>query len=293
MPKINKSKTNKKSAFTLVELSTVLLVIGALIGFVASASYVLDKTKLIVEKVSDLRYNSVVDKDNLALWMDATSEDAFDAIPGNGDPVIQWKDINPKNSSPGIFTVHIGSPTYRTDGINGKPAIEFDGNDGLVMPHSSELALIGDMTFFAVFSVDSVSRPGSVIVSKTLGSSSRPYDFNVYTNFMNFWVGNGVTETRPMFTTNYISQAGAGYIVAFTKKPSEATVHINGILHDTKSWSQTGADAGTPLYIGVRGANNSVYMDGKIGEVIMFNRAVTDKERGEITDYLKEKWDIS
>ena len=45
--------------------------------------------------------------------------------------------------------------------------------------------------------------------------------------------------------------------------------------------------------MGVRGANNSVYMDGKIGEMIIYDRDLTDEERGIVTDYLKEKWGIS
>lgn len=38
------------------------------------------------------------------------------------------------------------------------------------------------------------------------------------------------------------------------------------------------------------GANRSRYLDGKIGEIIIFDRVVTTKERLSIEAYLIKKW---
>lgn len=284
-------KFNKK-AFSVVEVAVMIVFVGIVVASITKGKGLINATNSIFAQIATS--NSVVgDMEGVALWVETVSNDSFDPVPSDGGSIGQWKDLHPNNPSASTFTVSHGSPTYRASGINGRPAIEFDGNDGFMTAHSSALALIGDMTFFVVFSVDSTSRPGSVFVSKTVGNSSRPYDFNVYNNYLNFWVGNGVTETRPIFTTNSVSQADTGYIFSFTKHPTTATLHINGTLFDTKSWTQTGADGATPLYIGIRGAINAVGMDGKIGEIIMFNRALTDEEREDVDDYLKAKWGIS
>ena len=74
----------------------------------------------------------------MALWLDA---DQPGVAYENNDPVTEWKDRSGNNND---FTSS-GSPTFKTNQVNGLPAIEFNGSDDF-MDASSKVIPIGAKT---------------------------------------------------------------------------------------------------------------------------------------------------
>jgi prepilin-type N-terminal cleavage/methylation domain-containing protein len=129
-----------RKAFSLIELSIVIIVVLVLITGLIKSSSLIYKTKLLSAR-SRTQNSPVSSINNLVLWMEATTEGAIlntnnSNNVSDGDYVLSWTDINAQMPFPLVFTSSSGSyPIYRKDATNGIPAIEFDGvNDYLDTP---------------------------------------------------------------------------------------------------------------------------------------------------------------
>ena len=120
-------KTNSKvRAFSLIELSIVILIIGILIAGVTQGSRILSQAKL--NNARTLTKSSPVSSiKNLALWVESTSEESFsDDNTEDGQEILTWYDLNPQTSAKNDFTGTTGTaPLYKTNIINGLPAAYF------------------------------------------------------------------------------------------------------------------------------------------------------------------------
>ena len=135
-------KNNFKKAFSLIEISIVILVVGILIAGISKG----------LDLVNDMRIataRALTDKapmfgmENLELWLETTSENSlatgttsFTNVknPLNNDRIGRWNDINPTLIDPNYKNHAVQGdinfqPLYVQDGINGLPALLFDGVD--------------------------------------------------------------------------------------------------------------------------------------------------------------------
>lgn len=148
MPKVN------RSAFTLIELSIVLIIIGLLASGVIAGKLLIDKAKLASARAATK--SSVVPQiENLVLWLDAASEESLrdnndNIIENDGVDVKTWSNINPQRGSKNDATQTDpdDQPTYRTSAFNGLPTLEFDGSedwldlsDSLINPQYESITL--------------------------------------------------------------------------------------------------------------------------------------------------------
>ena len=123
----------KKTAFSLIELSIVILIIGILIAGVTQSSRLIREIRFAgaqsITQSSDIA--SIAD---LAIWLETTSEKSFTtARPEDGDAIQTWNDINPKISDTlktNAIQATLGNrPIYKAGAINNLPALRFDGVD--------------------------------------------------------------------------------------------------------------------------------------------------------------------
>ena len=155
---------NFKKAFSLIELSIVVLIIGILIAGITSGSRLVRNSKLAsaaqFTKSSDV--NSIPD---LVLWLEPTMPNSFaidpasstgslEALPGSNynkltdknnanyikdtdypsdlDYISRWNDINPRATSKKSVVQDYNSnrPRYVANAINGLPALRFNIETG-------------------------------------------------------------------------------------------------------------------------------------------------------------------
>jgi prepilin-type N-terminal cleavage/methylation domain-containing protein len=137
----------KKSfkAFSLVELSVVIIIIGILITGVTQGSRLIDESRIKVAKslTANSRINSL---ESLILWYEPVLDSSFvkgEAV--DGKVISQWNDNNPQNSTrlnakaaqatdsskitynmvSGANSTNTSGPTYVEDGINHIPTLRF------------------------------------------------------------------------------------------------------------------------------------------------------------------------
>jgi len=148
---------NPKSstAFSLVEISVVILVIGILIAGVSQGIDLYQDTKLATAR--SLTTNSRVGRiDGLVLWLETTSLSSFDSIESKvNSKITNWLDINPFSDKKINFvqSTQDSKPTLKISSKSDLPILYFDGNDFFSSVNnvsSNDLTKLGDLTIFFV-----------------------------------------------------------------------------------------------------------------------------------------------
>ncbi len=289
------NSTNHKKAFSLIELSIVVLIIGILIAGVTQGSRVLDKARL--SNARTLTQSSPVNSiKGLTLWLETTTEKSFDESKAE-DSIGQenWYDINPQSISKFTLTQSTSGsrPTYTDAAINNLPALYFDGsNDYYEIPYTPDLNP-NKFTIFSVVKVLAVSGYHSIYTSR--GASGLGY--MLYVNSSNNWeawygLGGSLFEESEDDGSLVLNE---NTLITTQYNGSTVTLGRNGEQKDTDDIS-IAFNIDKPLRIG-SGATESTtpdfYFNGYIAEIIIFNRALKNEEQESIENYLIKKWGIS
>jgi prepilin-type N-terminal cleavage/methylation domain-containing protein len=264
---------NKSRAFSLIELSIVILIIGILIAGVTQGSRLLRQAKLSSAQTLT-KSSPVAGIPGLVIWFEPTLDESFpSADADDGAPITSWNDINPQTSEKSFLQPSIGTDfTYSANsGPNGLPSIFSAGGDALaasgpiVTPNNK-------FTFFAVYQTTISSGSSSQILVNNawqyeLSSSNQR---KIYLNAMANAVG-GTASTN----AEVISIVGNG---------SQASTYVNS-LSDIPSSTFPLSTPTSPFTIG-EGWN------GYISEIIYFDHVLKTEERQSIEEYLEKKYGI-
>ncbi len=291
-----KSKFGQRFAFSLIELSIVILVIGILVIGITQGSRIMREAKL--KGARSLTISSPVNSiSNIIFWVDSASEKSFGANVGNGSAITTWYDLNPQNSIKNNATA-AGLPTYTANVVNGLPVVRFEDDDGsndFVAFNGSSLA----MSNYTIFLV--AARRSNQNVNLALGGTA------VVGAFINLHVGFYLNGT-PRFRWAHFSDGGSGtdyvdyavpvYSVPIFQIHSMTFNSGNGRVYYENSIQRASintAGAKTPLssWAGASiGRFDTNYFDGDVAEVIIFNKQLSNKERQSVEQYLSQKWGI-
>lgn len=291
-----------KSAFSLIEVSVVILIIGILIAGVSQSAKMMQKFRLSTA-VTLTKSSPVAGIKNLVVWWEATSEESFlNSECENNQKVSTWYDTNPRSIEKysAVQATSGNQPTYIAEAINNLPALKFDGSATyLKVPYSANLNP-DSFTIFAVVKTVGTTNHGAIISSR----ASTPVDpanlgYIIYAtpaNTYQTWVGNlnwgGVgtpSATLVLNKTNVLSTTAGSSLV---------NLYNNGATVLGSPFSQTMAVNNNPsreLRIGA-GKNEALVPDyfysGYIGELIIFDRVLLNEERKAIEAYLGKKWGV-
>ena len=91
-------KLINNKAFSLIELSIVILIIGILVAGVTQSSRLIKAMK--IQSAKSLTVSSPVPSfKNVTLWLESTLSESFDSAEAQDQLQIStWKDINPQSS---------------------------------------------------------------------------------------------------------------------------------------------------------------------------------------------------
>ncbi len=335
-------KNNFKKAFSLIEISMVILIVGILIAGISKG----------LDLVNDMRIataRALTDKapmfgmENLEMWLETTSENSlatgtasFTNVknPSDKQPIGRWNDINPTLIDPNYKNHAVQGninfqPLYVQDGINGLPALLFDGFDDSLDATNGKTNF-SEFTIFLILNpkfksntigysnVINISCSGNVIACRKL-SSSTGYSTNYQGGNPTVWIWITFNSTtfNPTFTYTQSNERAAygdvmslSYSVPFTKdipRIAEVNHGNNQVKVFISSQPITTSTNHLPLLTGpsyldfrigtqkfngdLSGFNNRNYK-GLIGEIILFGRSLNDQETLLIKNYLSEKWRI-
>lgn len=225
-------------------------------------------------------YSSPPSSAGQVLWLDAN--DCTTISLASGGTVTKWADKSGRGYDVSQSTSGY-RPVYTTNVLNSKPIIRFDGTDDVLTNTSfmnfTNITMIGvgkynsgDTTqAIAEVSTNTTNR-GALLFYETADSKFRSWDGTMDSTVY--------TETLPV--THIFSGVSDG---------TNDYYYVDGSLKQSVA-SGTLTSTTDRVHIGQLVSATTYAMKGDIGEVLVYDRALTNSERESVESYLASKWDI-
>lgn len=293
----------KKSykAFSLVEVSIVLLIISLIIAAITLGNSLSQKSKISTAR--SLTENSpVAEIPNLISWFETTRDGSVISAtngnnPDNNDAISDWININPQLTTSFALSQATSNlqPSYIQNSINGLPAIKFDGTND----YFSGLNSMGQS--FSLFVVLKTASPGtgaigdegwattSIINSDVAFTANDIMPLTIGAGKLKFFTGDSNSTLTSATSVNNNAPHIANVIRDITA--GTKTIFIDGINDATGSGGQKLLLDNPVIEVG----GNSLdvkYYDGFLGEIIIYNRNLNTEERKAVENYLGKKWGV-
>ena len=281
-------KNSSKTAFSMIELSIVAVVISLLVGLSITANRMSTNAKL-ANAQSLTKSSPVNDIDGLTLWFETTMPQSIkNTEADDGKTVSTWYDLSTNK-----FNVSGGTATYKENTIGGLPTLYFGSALTRTNVAIKDLVQNNQAT---IFTVHTYAAPSAELIywqyDTLLDTSKWRFSINPYglTNIIFDFGGDGNCCTGA-FRTRWILNSDITkipHILSFVKSPSNGAIVMDGTTQFTETKIGTfgsAYSASSTLNIG-RGASY-------VGEIIVFNRALSKEERKDVEQYLSKKWGIA
>lgn len=290
-----------KKAFSLIELSVVILIIGILIAGVTQSSRLIKEFKM--SSARNLTESSPVNSiKNLVLWLETTSTKSFlESEAEDQSKVSTWNNINPQATSNINFTQSEANnkPIYDDATINDLPAIKFNGTSSYFEKEYLSILNPQELTIFAVVSAASFDHHGAIISSRSFNSQVRGYvlyfhpsSYAENPNSVNLWLAGTSGWGSQYNPIN--AEINKPLLVTEVKNATSVSAYNSGTLIGTRIEDNFLVNTENNFRIGA-GQNEGppdFFLNGHIGELIIFSRALKNEERQEVEKYLGKKWGI-
>lgn len=284
-----------KKAFTLVEISIILLIIAVLIVGVSYSKTIIEKARLT--NIRTLTKNSpVLETENLVAWYEPTLDSSFQINNlQDGDTIATWYDQNTQRYKKYNITQSTSSrePIYKMNAFGASiPGLEFqyggsssthDFLQGPIQISSKSL------TFFVVAKMFTrkVSNNDVIIFAMSGGSDFRA--FNDSGSQMPFYNdGSGANFATP----NDSKIIGKKHILTLVIDGSTSYAFVNGLQVSSSAYSNQVTSNTITLALHSAALSARGY-EGIIGEIIIYDRNLKKTERTAIEKYLSQKYDIA
>ena len=239
--------------------------------------------------------NPVPETAGLAFWLDASdSSTVLDAVSG-GDPVAAdgavaaWID---KSGNGWNATQAQGSrqPIRKVASLNGNDALEFDGADDWMQIAQNAIGNTGNMSVFVVAKLASVGNTIRLVLSKGDGATFAGTVWEMNSNVPAFGYANNdwfytPGASLPQQQTVLLAARAEGGIAQFM---------VDGVDSGSPSSDPSGTNS-ISQFIGIMGsgASGSLNQDGLVGEIALYDAAISSSDMAAVSSYLMAKWGIS
>jgi hypothetical protein len=237
---------------------------------------------------------------NNPLWLKA---DAGTSTTTNGSALSAWTDQSGNTNNASQATAAL-QPLFKTNVINGLPAIQFDNISGanadvLVVPDNANLDNTNGLTIFAITQPNTLDGAARAIVSKrvNVGSQQSYMVFFLTADKLNVDIdGNGdrfASATTFVANTNYL--IGLQYDGTLAAA-SRVNLYVNETLDNASARTESSnsiPNYASDITIGLTNAADGRPYGGHIAELIIFTKALNAAERIIVSNYLSAKYNIA
>jgi len=298
-----------KAAFSLIELSIVILIIGLLIQGVIKGRDLLNKMELTAAR--NITTNSPIHRTkDLLFWYETTSQDAFLEDDIVDDNLIEnWNDNKLATDTQYNLTQSSTArqPSYVKNGINGLPSLDFLGiynansnNDCMKSAIGGQIILNESHTLFFVGKKNDLDNSHLLKFAIPSGGAAQSIAYVGSSNDFSFVYRHNSSSSGGEFIAGNVSNntVDKPYILRSVRNHDQQT--IEAWLNDSKilDTSTTNLNdynvSGFEFTVGSNSCTNTPTRsyDGTISEIIGFNRSLKKGEIKAIEDYLSQKYDI-
>jgi len=285
------------SAFSLIEVSLVVLIISLIAAGILTTTNIIKKSRLQTAQI--LTKNSPVNNiPNLVAWFETSLDSSFIGNEkSDGTAISTWYDNNPNAASKNNATqsTSTNGPTFTANVFNsGIPAIRFDGSDDYLVFDGSSL-INSSYTIFIVEQrrsdkSDNYFMGGSNVgVNQILILGYRSNSVATQAHYANDLNYSGIaTYSSPISRIHTYSLN-----IAASQSNSGKRYWINGSGASATNAANTSQTSPITSYTGATfGKYASNYFNGDFAEAIIFNRNLSSEERLSVETYLGKKYNI-
>tara|TARA_R100001460_G_scaffold36405_1_gene69843 strand:- start:6751 stop:7905 length:1155 start_codon:yes stop_codon:yes gene_type:complete len=214
---------------------------------------------------------------------------------GGNEVVTSWRDQS-ANGNHFSQSTSLKQPTYRYENsTNNYPFIDFNGTTTFLSCDNNSIdgTVNGLNSEFTVAYVATSDADGDILLSKNVGSNPN-FKLSTTSGKFSFTATDGGGDSITHADTSSASSAIAVRVVGLENH--KIKTYLNGQLQNTTNESDyDNVDFGNsnPILLGAE--NNSAptnFFDGKVQEIIIFNKKLTGDEVHTLSDYLKHKYKI-
>jgi len=224
---------------------------------------------------------SATDTSNMALWFDPSNSANYILTSSR---VSQLTDLsgNARHFTQGTAGIR---PVIGAAAINGEDVVRFTAANSEVLdgPNFSTIGLTEAEVFVIT---DCVADSG---VQRALWRFGSPADDGYYP-FTSGEVYDGFGSTTRQLVGDPTPALTSPRCFNVTSKAGEWTARLDGTQLFTTGTNTVGWTSTTKLGVNALGTS---FMDGDVGELIIYNRALTAAERDVVEAYLSAKWGIT
>jgi prepilin-type N-terminal cleavage/methylation domain-containing protein len=297
---------SRKRAFSLIEISVVIVIISIVIAGVVKGNSLLAKSRLVNAQYLTER-SPIIDMPDLMVWYETSLESSFiNTEEKDGLNISTWNDnrSNATTKNNATQTTSANQPTFHENIFNGAiPALRFNGSNSY-LSFSGTPIVNGPYTIFIVeqkrvdpasgtsiclLGDDSTSlnlcylnNGGTIEINQAHDSYKNYYDTalnysqNPVARIHSFWFNTSGGDGSASNKKYWLNGGGAS---------PDAISNASNINQATAITSFSNATIG-------RGLSSSSYFNGDIAEIIIFTRALKTEERNAIEGYLSKKYNI-
>ncbi len=275
----------KKSAFSLLELAVVILVISIITAGIMKGGSIVNNSRLASAR--SLTSNSNIGEiEGLVAWYETTLPDSFEKSEViDNEPLSKWHDVSSQASiserKNSLSRTPDGGVIYRTNGINHIPSVQFTAS--------------GRFSLASLFQGNSSRSSVFVVLSPTLDLSGVEMTFidSYLTGAVNSLVISDDFVRINADSTNEFAASfvqSQNYVIGAYLNQNSSHVFVNNV---ESSGFDTSVDISgfSGLTVGANKSGSNSFT-GLMSEVIVFDRVISEKERIMVMSYLAKKYKI-
>ena len=278
------TRRNDLRAFSLLEVSIVIMIIGVLIVGVVGSRHLVKKAR-ISAAIAMTRSSPISSILNNKIWLESSlAEVSIGEDLSTGDLIDSWQDNFSNQNIIEVTSVGTG-PAY-SNSINSIQAVKFDSDSSsnhLKINNASFLNSTDYTIFIVEKRMDTNGVGGNYLLGES-GSFALGYESGVSIIQTHGEASSTDNQTSIETLANYSNKPR---IITATHSSTDGNkIYINTTLanEDETSNAITHLSGITELKIG----ND---YNGEIGEIVIFDRDLKTSERNVIENYLSDKWD--
>lgn len=216
---------------------------------------------------------------SLFRWYDADSLGLSD-----NDPVSSWTDLS-TNADHAVQATGSKQPVFKTGIVGGYPVVRFITDDVL--------------EFSEIF--DSSGSNGTIFVvgkMRTSGATLGTFLSTRQSAVANGWGFRGSSTSSTLyFHTSFspnitLTHTDQFNLLEIKRSGLSITSYVNGSASGSGTISGFTTSGYNKTSIGAENSGTSSFLDGDIAEIIIYNTALSDADRGNVETYLLNKYGI-
>ncbi len=287
------AKKISKKAFSLIELSMVMVIIGLLIVGIAGGRNLIRNSKIASARAITLS-SQIVAIPGMVLWLEnSTNESFLSSQITEGKQITTWYNREPsgyllKNN---LTTSASNNVIYKSLSTNDIPAVNMTvaGNMNLANFTGSTLTT---STIIIVFKPTTTTSSTEMTLLDSGASTNADCSIGIKNDRVVLNAGSTVETSTSVNPASFVS--GSPYILAVYFNGTSSKVFSNNVTEIGGSGAvlSAGTNALDGLTLGANksGANG---IAAEISEAVVFNRILKDTERQDVMSYLSRKYKIT